>query len=466
MNMAATNTDPTAPPDHDPGAGTPSAQEPGWRRARLAPSLAEVHRSVNVNGATWFRKMVAFAGPGYLVAVGYMDPGNWATDLAGGSRFGYTLLSVILLSNLMAVLLQGLASKLGIVTGRDLAQACRDHYSPPVAFGLWVLCEIAIAACDLAEVIGTAIALNLLFGITLPVGIAITAVDVLIVLYLQNKGFRMLEALVIALIAVVGGCFLFELFIAKPDMGAVARGFIPTTQIFTNPEMLYIAIGILGATVMPHNLYLHSSIVQTRKYEETAEGKREAVRFAFLDSTIALSFALFINAAILIVAAATFHTSGNTDVAEIQDAHKLLTPLLGVAGASAVFALALLASGQNSTLTGTLAGQIVMEGFLNLRIRPWLRRLITRAIAIVPAAFVAVLYGESGTAKLLIFSQVILSLQLSFAVFPLVRFTSDREKMGEFVNSVGLRMAAYAVAGVIATLNIWLLVQTIRGWIA
>jgi len=466
MDMAAANTDPTVPADTEAGANAPPSPEPGWRRARLAPSLAEVHRSVDVNGATWFRKMVAFAGPGYLVAVGYMDPGNWATDLAGGSRFGYTLLSVILLSNLMAVLLQGLASKLGIVTGRDLAQACRDHYSPPVAFGLWVLCEIAIAACDLAEVIGTAIALNLLFGITLPVGIAITAVDVLIVLYLQNKGFRMLEALVIALIAVVGGCFLFELFISKPDMGAVARGFIPTTQIFTNPEMLYIAIGILGATVMPHNLYLHSSIVQTRKYEETAEGKREAVRFAFLDSTIALSFALFINAAILIVAAATFHTSGNTEVAEIQDAYKLLTPLLGVAGASAVFALALLASGQNSTLTGTLAGQIVMEGFLNLRIRPWLRRLITRAIAIVPAAIVAILYGESGTAKLLIFSQVILSLQLSFAVFPLVRFTSDREKMGEFVNSFGLRIAAYAVAGVIATLNIWLLVQTIRGWIA
>jgi manganese transport protein len=464
--MAATNTDPTTSPEHHLGAGAQPTPEPGWRRARLAPSLAEVHRSVDVNGATWFRKMVAFAGPGYLVAVGYMDPGNWATDLAGGSRFGYTLLSVILLSNLMAVLLQGLASKLGIVTGRDLAQACRDHYAPPVAFGLWVLCEIAIAACDLAEVIGTAIALNLLFGITLPVGIAITAVDVLIVLYLQNKGFRMLEALVIALIAVVGGCFLFELFISKPDMGAVARGFIPTTQIFTNPEMLYIAIGILGATVMPHNLYLHSSIVQTRKYEETAEGKREAVRFAFLDSTIALSFALFINAAILIVAAATFHTSGNTEVAEIQDAYQLLTPLLGVAGASAVFALALLASGQNSTLTGTLAGQIVMEGFLNLRIRPWLRRLITRAIAIVPAAIVAVLYGESGTAKLLIFSQVILSLQLSFAVFPLVRFTSDREKMGEFVNSIGLRVAAYVVAGVIATLNIWLLFQTIRGWIA
>ena len=460
------NPNSSATPEHEASLAAPPTPEPGWRRARLAPSLAEVHRSVDVNGATWFRKMVAFAGPGYLVAVGYMDPGNWATDLAGGSRFGYTLLSVILLSNLMAVLLQGLASKLGIVTGRDLAQACRDHYSPTVAFALWVMCEIAIAACDLAEVIGTAIALNLLFGITLPVGIAITAVDVLIVLYLQNKGFRMLEALVIALIAVVGGCFLFELFISKPDLGAVARGFVPTTQIFTDPEMLYIAIGILGATVMPHNLYLHSSIVQTRKYEETAEGKREAVRFAFLDSTIALSFALFINAAILIVAAATFHTSGNTDVAEIQDAYKLLTPLLGVTGASAVFALALLASGQNSTLTGTLAGQIVMEGFLNLRIRPWLRRLLTRAIAIVPAAIVAVLYGESGTAKLLIFSQVILSLQLSFAVFPLVRFTSDREKMGEFVNSMGLRIAAYVVAGVIASLNCWLLVQTIRGWIA
>lgn len=410
--------------------------------------------------------MVAFAGPGYLVAVGYMDPGNWATGLAGGSRFGYTLLSVILLSNLMAMLLQGLASKLGIVTGRDLAQACRDHYSRPVAFALWVLCEIAIAACDLAEVIGTAIALNLLFGIPLAWGIGITAVDVLIVLYLQNKGFRLLEALVIGLIAVVGGCFLFELFITRPDLGEVARGFVPTTQIFTNPEMLYIAIGILGATVMPHNLYLHSSIVQTRNYEETSEGKREAVRFAFIDSTIALSFALFINAAILIVAAATFHTSGNTEVAEIQDAYKLLTPLLGVAGASTIFALALLASGQNSTITGTLAGQIVMEGFLNLRLRPWLRRLITRAIAIVPAAVVAILYGERGTAKLLIFSQVILSLQLSFAVFPLVRFTSDREKMGEFVNSIGLRISAYVVAGVIATLNLWLLVQTVRGWLA
>ena len=410
--------------------------------------------------------MLAFAGPGYLVAVGYMDPGNWATDLAGGSRFGYTLLSVILLSNLMAVLLQGLASKLGIVTGRDLAQACRDHYSPRVSFMLWVMCEIAIAACDLAEVIGSAIALNLLFGISLPVGIGLTALDVLIVLYLQNKGFRMLEALVIALVAVVGGCFLFELIISHPDLGAVAKGFVPTIEILRNHEMLYIGIGILGATVMPHNLYLHSSIVQTRKYAESVAGRREAVRFAFLDSTIALTFALFINAAILIVAAATFHTSGNTGVAEIQDAYKLLTPLLGVAGASAVFALALLASGQNSTLTGTLAGQFVMEGFLNLRIRPWLRRLITRAIAIVPAAIIAIFYGASGTAKLLVLSQVVLSLQLSFAVFPLVKFTSDRTKMGIFVNSLPLKLAAYGVAGVIATLNVWLLLQTFSEWMS
>ncbi len=454
--------------DQNPPASAEKLAEPdaGWRRARLAPSLAEVHRSVEVSGTSWFRKLLAFAGPGYLVAVGYMDPGNWATDLAGGSRFGYTLLTVILMSNLMAVLLQGLASKLGIVTGRDLAQACRDHYSPRMAFVLWVLCEVAIAACDLAEVIGSAIALNLLFNIPLPWGIGLTALDVLVVLFLQNKGFRLLEALVIALVAVVGGCFLFELVISRPDMGEVARGFLPNPEIVRDPEKLYIAIGILGATVMPHNLYLHSSIVQTRKYAENAEGKREAVRFAFVDSTIALTFALFINAAILIVAAATFHRTGNTQVAEIQDAHQLLTPLLGVGGASAVFALALLASGQNSTLTGTLAGQIVMEGFLDLRIRPWLRRLITRAIAIVPAAVVAIFYGESGTAQLLVFSQVVLSLQLSFAVFPLVRFTSDPVKMGEFVNSALLRVAAYTVAVVIAALNAWLLVQTVRGWFA
>ncbi|MBI2407968.1 MAG: Nramp family divalent metal transporter [Gemmatimonadetes bacterium] len=451
----------------------------GFRRARTAPSLSESYRTIPVDGANWFRKLLAFAGPGYLVAVGYMDPGNWATDIAGGSRFGYTLLSVILLSNLMAVLLQGLSSKLGIVTGRDLAQACRDHYSKPVSWGLWILCEVAIAACDLAEVIGSAIALHLLFGIPMTVGIIITAVDVLILLMLQRRGFRVLEALVIVLIATIGACFLFELVISRPELGAVAKGFVPTTEILSNPEMLYIAIGILGATVMPHNLYgilgatvmphnlyLHSSIVQTRRYKETAQGKREAVRFAFIDSTIALTSALFINAAILIVAAATFHTTGNTQVAEIQDAHKLLTPLLGVAGASAVFALALLASGQNSTLTGTLAGQIVMEGFIDLRLRPWVRRAITRAVAIIPAVIVSVMYGESGTARLLLLSQVILSLQLSFAVFPLVMFTSDRRKMGEFVNPAWLKITAYSVAFFIASLNAWLLVQTVAGWIS
>ena len=441
---------------------TPPLPPPGWRRARATPSLVEVYRTIPVAGKGWWRKIAAFAGPGYLVAVGYMDPGNWATDLAGGSRFGYTLLCVILASNLMAILLQGLASKLGIVTGRDLAQACRDNYSKPAGILLWIGCEIAIAACDLAEVIGSAIALNLLFHIPIAVGIVITALDVLIVLYLQNKGFRMLEALVIALIATVGACFLFEILLAKPPLGGVLRGFIPSINVVRDPSMLYIAVGILGATVMPHNLYLHSSIVQTRQYEETLEGKREAVHFAFIDSTIALTFALFINAAILIIAAATFHTSGHSEVAEIQDAFKLLTPLLG-AGASAVFALALLASGQNSTLTGTLAGQIVMEGFLNIRLRPWLRRLITRGVAIVPAVVVAILYGESGTAKLLIFSQVILSMQLSFAVFPLVAFTSDKLKMGELVNPAWLKVLAYSVALVIAGLNIWLLLQFFRG---
>jgi len=387
-----------------------------------------------------------------------MDPGNWATDLAGGAQFGYTLLTVILASNLMAILLQGLASKLGIVTGRDLAQACRDHYSRPVSFLLWVGCEIAIAACDLAEVIGTAIALNLIFHIPIAYGVVITSLDVLLVLYLQNKGFRLLEALVIALIATVGACFLFEIIISKPPFAAVMLGFLPSPEVVTNPAMLYIAVGILGATVMPHNLYLHSSIVQTRQYDETPAGKREAVHFAFIDSTLALSFALFINAAILIIAAATFHTSGHSAVGEIQDAYKLLTPLLG-AGASTVFALALLASGQNLTLTGTLAGQIVTEGFLNIRLRPWLRRLITRSIAIIPAAIVAILYGESGTAKLLVLSQVVLSMQLSFAVFPLVMFTSNKVKMGEFANPVWLKGLAYAVALVIAGLNIWLLLQ-------
>jgi manganese transport protein len=434
----------------------------GWRRARPTASLSEVYRTIPVTGAHWLRKLIAFAGPGYLVAVGYMDPGNWATDLAGGSRYGYTLLSVILLSNLMAVLLQGLASKLGIVTGRDLAQACRDHYSRGTSFVLWVLCEIAIAACDLAEVIGTAIALNLLFGIPLTWGIIITAVDVMLILALQQKGFRILEAVVIVLMATIGACFLFEIIISRPDMAGVAAGFIPSASILTDSGKLYIAIGILGATVMPHNLYLHSSIVQTRQYDETYRGKKEAVKYAFIDSTIALSFALFINAAILIVAAATFHTTGNNEVAEIQDAYHLLTPLLGMTGASAVFAIALLASGQNSTLTGTLAGQIVMEGFLDIRLRPWLRRLITRAIAIIPAVIVSILYGESGTAQLLIFSQVVLSFQLAFAVFPLVQFTSDRAKMGSFVNPAWLKVLAWTIAIFIAVLNTWLLVQTLR----
>lgn len=436
----------------------------GWRHTRSMPSLAESYRTVPVTGRTWWRKLLAFAGPGYLVAVGYMDPGNWATDLAGGSKFGYTLLSVILLSNVMAILLQGLSAKLGIVTGRDLAQACRDHYSRPVALFHWVLCELAIAACDLAEVIGSAIALNLLFHIPLTAGIVITALDVFLVLFLQHKGFRWLEILVIGLIATVGAAFLFEIVLSRPPFGAIAQGFVPTSQLISNPDMLYIAIGILGATVMPHNLYLHSSIVQTRQYDQSDTGKREAVRFAFVDSTVALTFALFVNAAILIVAAATFHTSGHTDVAEIQDAYKLLTPLLG-AGASTMFALALLASGQNSTLTGTLAGQIVMEGFLQIRITPWLRRLITRALAVVPAAVVAILYGESGTAKLLVFSQVVLSMQLSFAVFPLVQFTSDKLKMGSFVNAVWLKVLAYVTAIVIAALNAWLLFQTFQEWL-
>src|SRR6266481_4077747 len=445
----------------------PFYSKPGWRSVPELRSLSEVHRSLVVPpSASFLRKLLAFAGPGVLVAVGYMDPGNWATDLAGGSKYNYSLLSVIMVSNLMAILLQSLSLKLGIATGRDLAQACRDHYSKPVALMLWVICELAIAACDLAEIIGSAIALNLLFGIPLLVGVCITALDVLLVLFLQNKGFRYIEALVITLIAVIGGCFAWELVASRPDVVGIAKGFIPSSQIVTDPGMLYIAIGILGATVMPHNLYLHSSIVQTRRYELSAAGKREAIKFATIDSTLALMFALSINAAILLVSAATFYTRGRNDVAEIQDAYKLLSPLLGVTGASTLFALALLASGQNSTLTGTLAGQVVMEGFLNIRLKPWLRRLITRLIAIVPAALTAIFWGEHGTAKLLILSQVILSLQLSFAVFPLVMFTSDRLKMGEFVNPTWLKMLAYTVAVFIAVLNAWLLVQTFKGWVS
>jgi len=427
----------------------------GWRLPSHAPSLREVHRTIPVpKSLSFWKKMLAFSGPGYLVAVGYMDPGNWATDLAGGSAFGYTLLSVILLSNLMAILLQSLCARLGIVTGRDLAQACRDHYSRPVAIGLWLLCEIAICACDLAEVIGSAIALNLLFKIPLVWGVCITALDVLAVMYLQNKGFRYIEALVITLIVVIGGCFLLEIIFSRPNFAEVLGGFVPKFEVVKNPAMLYVAIGILGATVMPHNLYLHSSIVQTRKYEQNAEGKREAIKFATIDSTTALMFALFINAAILIVSAATFHSRGQNEVAEIQDAYNLLSPTLGVTLASTVFALALLASGQNSTLTGTLAGQIVMEGFLNIRLRPWLRRLITRLIAIIPAVICTAMYGESGSAKLLVFSQVVLSLQLSFAVIPLILFTSDRRKMGAFVIPLWLKTLAWITAGIIVVLNV------------
>src|SRR5881397_838715 len=435
-----------------------------WRRSTGAVSLPEVHRSVVVPvTASFWRKLIAFSGPGFLVAVGYMDPGNWATDLAGGARFGYSLLAVIMIANFMAILLQHLCIKLGVATGRDLAQACRDHYSTPAVWFLWILCELAIAACDLAEVVGSAIGLQLLFGIPLVWGCLITASDVLLVLYLQTKGFRYIEAIVIALIATIGSCFAAELFFSKPSLTGVLLGFIPTSNIVANQGMLYVSIGILGATVMPHNLYLHSSIVQTRKFEQTLEGKREAIKFATIDSTVALMFALFINGAILILSAAVFHWSGHRDVAQIQDAYKLLSPLLGVGVASILFAVALLASGQNSTLTGTLAGQIVMEGFLNIRITPWLRRLITRLIAIVPAIITAIFFGESGTTKLLILSQVILSLQLSFAVFPLVRFTSERAKMGEFVNPAWLKALAYAVAVAIAVLNAWLLVQVVRG---
>ena len=404
--------------------------------------------------------MLAFAGPGYLVAVGYMDPGNWATDLAGGSRYGYTLLSVIMLSNLMAILLQALAARLGIASGRDLAQACRDSYSRPATWALWLLCELAIAATDLAEVIGSAIALNLLFGLPLIWGVCLTALDVLIVLYMQQYRFRYIEALVVLLILGIAGCFAVQLTLARPDLGGVLRGFVPDPAIVRNADMLYIAVGILGATVMPHNLYLHSSIVQTRRYLDTAPGRREAVRFATIDSTVALMFALFLNGAILVVAAATFHGTGHQNVADISDAYMLLAPLLGSQLASTLFAVALLFAGQNATLTGTLAGQIVMEGFLNIRLRPWLRRLITRLIAIIPALLTVYFHGDEGVGELLILSQVILSLQLPFAVFPLVIFTGDSRRMGPLVAPPWMLALAWPVATLIASLNVWLLWQT------
>ncbi|WP_376746853.1 Nramp family divalent metal transporter [Epilithonimonas hominis] len=434
----------------------------GWRKEKAANSLNEVFSSIKVpaNASSW-KKFMAYVGPGLLVAVGYMDPGNWATDIAGGAQFGYTLLSVILISNLFAIVLQHLSVKLGIVAERDLAQACKDHFHPSVNFILWIFCEIAIAACDLAEVIGSAIALNLLFGIPLSVGVIITVIDVFLILFLQSRGFRYIESIVGGLIFVIFASFLYEIFLSKPDIFPLLEGLIPKKEIITNPSMLYIAIGILGATVMPHNLYLHSSIVQTRDYPRTTEGKKEALKFASLDSSLSLMLAFFINAAILIISAATFHTSGNKDVADINDAYKLLSPLLGTTLASIFFGVALLASGQNSTVTGTLAGQIVMEGFLNIRLKPWVRRLITRLIAIIPALIISILYGERGTADLLVFSQVILSMQLSFAVVPLVMFTGNKTKMGQFVNKPWLKILAWIISGIIIVLNLYLLKETI-----
>ncbi|MBC1357645.1 Nramp family divalent metal transporter [Listeria booriae] len=436
------------------------AKQQGFRKEIDAPSLSEVNNSVAIpKNATFFRKLFAFMGPGALIAVGYVDPGNWATSIAGGSAFGYTLLSVILISNLMAILLQSLASKLGIVTGRDLAQASRDSFPKKLSYLFWILAELAIIATDIAEVIGSAIALNLLFGIPLVWGVCITALDIFIVLLLQHKGFRWIEIIVITLMVTILVCFGAELIMSHPDVREIMEGFVPQKEVITNPAMLYIALGILGATVMPHNLYLHSSIVQTRQYERTTKGKKEAIKFSFIDSTFSLTIALLINASILILAAAAFYKTGQTNVAGIEDAYALLNPTLGSSIASTLFAVALLASGQNSTLTGTLAGQIVMEGFLNIRLKPWVRRLLTRFLAIVPAAIVTALYGESGTNELLILSQVILSMQLSFAVIPLVLFTGDKHKMGELVNKPWLKALSWFVAILIALLNIYLLLS-------
>ncbi len=436
---------------------------PAWRQTEepATPSLGSMNASVAVSHSSlWWRRLFAFLGPGYMVSVGYMDPGNWATDLSGGSKFGYTLLSVILLSNLMAIVLQALAARLGIATGRDLAQACRDHYSKPVNFLLWLACEAAIIACDLAEVIGTAIALNLLFGIPLTAGAVITAIDVFLILYLMKRGFRTLEAFVIALLLVIFACFAIQMLLAQPPIRDVLGGFVPQAKVVTDPAALYLAIGIIGATVMPHNLYLHSSIVQTRAYPRTEEGRRSALRWAVTDSTIALMLALFVNASILIMAASVFHAHGRTDVQEIEQAYQLLSPMLGVGIASTLFAIALLASGANSTITATLAGQIVMEGFLRLRLPDWARRLVTRGIAIVPVVIVTALYGEQGTAKLLVFSQVLLSMQLPFAVIPLVRFVSDKTKMGALVTPRWLSRIAWAIALLIVGLNLKLLYDT------
>jgi manganese transport protein len=440
----------------------PQAAKSGWRNSRETRSLSEVFGSVATRptGPLW-KKLLSFLGPGYLVAVGYMDPGNWATSLAGGSKFGYALLTIALLSNIMAIVLQALCARLGIGAGRDLAQACRDAFPRAVSRPLWLAAEIAICATDLAEVIGTAIGLNLLFGIPLELGVVLTALDVFLILWMQRLGFRWVESFVVALLGIIAACFAVQIAMAQPDWRAVITGFAPTTEIITNPDMLYLALGILGATVMPHNLYLHSGVVQTRRFGDSVEEKREAIRLATVDSTIALCFALIINAAILILAAATFNKSGQTDVAELGEVHKLIAPLLGSGMAPTLFAIALLCCGMNSTVTATLAGQIVMEGFIDIRLPPWARRLATRSLAIVPAAGVTIWYGEAGTAKLLIFSQVVLGLALPFAIIPLVMFTADRAKMGPFVAPRWVTVLAALIAVVLIALNIKLLYDLI-----
>jgi manganese transport protein len=435
-----------------------------WRSERGNPSLSDMFGTVRTAGrGSFWRKLLAFLGPGYLVAVGYMDPGNWATSLAGGSKFGYALLSVALLSNLMAIVLQSLCTRLGVATGRDLAQACRDSTPRWVSIPLWLSAEIAITATDLAEVIGTAIGLSLLFNIPLAIGVCITALDTFLILALQVFGFRWIEAFVVAMLGVIAACFAVQIGLADPDWGAVVRGFVPSGQLITNPEMLYLALGILGATVMPHNLYLHSGLVQTRGYGTSVPEKREAITLSTIDSSIALCLALVINASILILAAATFHKAGRVDVAELDQAHSFLAPLLGSAIAPSLFAIALLCCGLNSTITATLSGQIVMEGFLNWRVAPWLRRLITRSIAIVPAVIVTIWAGERATGHLLILSQVVLSLQLPFAVVPLVLLTASRAKMGPFVAPRWLTATATLIAVAIIGLNAKLVWDYVTG---
>ena len=445
-------TDGNSPPADE------APRQSGWRRKRGEPSLVDVFRTIHVSrsGSMW-RRAMAFIGPGYLVSVGYMDPGNWATSIAGGAQFGYTLLSVALMSNIMAIILQSLCARLAIGSGRDLAQACRDAFPRPVSFILWLFAEVAIIATDIAEVVGTAIGLNLLFGIPLELGVVITALDVFIILWLQRLGFRWIEAFIIALLGVIFVCFFLQIALAEPDWRGVILGFAPTVEIVKNPAMLYLALGIIGATVMPHNLYLHSGIVQTRDYGESLPEKRQALRFATWDSTVALMFALLVNASILILAAATFHKSGQTKVTDIGEAHAMLAPLVGSLMAPKLFAIALLCCGLNSTVTATMAGQIVMEGFLNIKLPAWMRRLITRMIAIVPAAGVTIWYGAEGTGLLLILSQVVLAFHLPFAIVPLVMFTRDKAKMGRLVAPLWLTLVADIIAAIIIVLNMKLL---------